>query len=66
MSVKLLDYESDSVLLGCVPYVKSPVASGTLCCSSVRNRVRVTMLVLMVAVSAGGTSPFEAIVKVLV
>lgn len=32
-------------------YVKSPVASLTLTCSSVKKRVRVTMLVLMVSAS---------------
>lgn len=32
-------------------YVKSPVASGCLACSSVRKRVRVTMLVLTFSVS---------------
>ena len=41
-----------------VSYVKSPVASLTFVCSSVRNRVRVTMLVLTLAVSEGGISPF--------
>jgi hypothetical protein len=46
-------------------YVKSPVASLYLVCSSVRKRVNVTILVLMVAVSAGGTSPFEAMVVVV-
>lgn len=32
-------------------YVKSPVASLTLTCSSVKKRVRVTMLVLIVSAS---------------
>lgn len=39
-------------------YVKSPVASFTFVCSSVRNRVRVTILVFTLADSDGGISPF--------
>jgi hypothetical protein len=39
-------------------YVKSPVASLCLICSSVRNRVRVTMLVLIFSMTGGVTSPF--------
>ncbi len=34
-------------------YVKSPVASGCLVCSSVRKRVRVTMSVLILSWAAG-------------
>ena len=41
-----------------VSYVKSPVASLTFVCSSVKKRVRVTMLVLTLADSDGGISPF--------
>jgi hypothetical protein len=47
--------------------VKSPVASLCLACSSVKNRVRVTMFVLTVADSAGGIwcpfPPLEAMLK---
>lgn len=39
-------------------HVKSPVASLCLICSSVRNRVRVTMLVLIFSIIGGVTSPF--------
>lgn len=35
------------------PYVKSPVASLCLACSSVRNRVRVTISVLTCSVEEG-------------
>jgi len=39
--------------------VKSPVASLCLICSSVRNRVRVTMFVFIFSITGGGvTSPF--------
>jgi len=38
--------------------VKSPVASLCLICSSVRNRVSVTMLVLTFSITGGVTSPF--------
>ena len=45
-------------------YVKSPVASLTLACSSVRKRVKVTMSVLMPADSVAALSPFgEAILS---
>lgn len=37
-------------------YVKSPVASLCFVCSSVRKRVKVTIFVFIVAVSAEGTS----------
>ena len=39
-------------------YVKSPVASLCLVCSSVRNRVRVTMSVLIFSWATGTISPF--------
>ena len=42
--------------------MKSPVASLCLDCSSVKNRVRVTMSVLIFSWATGGVSPFVAIV----
>lgn len=42
-------------------YVKSPVASGALTCSSVKNLVRVTMSVLMPSWPTGGAPPLFAI-----
>lgn len=44
-------------------YVKSPVASGALTCSSVKNRVRVTMSVLMPSWPTGGAPPLFAILE---
>ena len=43
--------------------VKSPVASLCLDCSSVRNRVRVTMSVLIFSWATGAASPFAAILN---
>lgn len=40
-------------------YVKSPVASLCLACSSVRKRVSVTILVLIFSWDTGGRSPFS-------
>jgi hypothetical protein len=42
--------------------VKSPVASLCFVCSSVRNRVRVTMSVLIFS-TEGGSAPFDAILR---
>ena len=44
-------------------YVKSPVASGALTCSSVKNLVRVTMSVLMPSWPTGGAPPLFAILE---
>jgi hypothetical protein len=42
-------------------YVKSPVASLTLDCSSVKKRVRVMISVFIVVASDGGSSPFSLV-----
>ena len=45
-------------------YVKSPVASLCFACSSVRNRVRVTMSVFIFSALAGKFPPLVAMIKV--
>lgn len=44
-------------------YVKSPVASGTFACSSVKNLVKVIMSVLMFSWPTGGAPPGFAILQ---
>ena len=53
-------------MAGTSTYVKSPVASLTLSCSSVRNRVKVTISVLIEADSEGGISPFDPVIVLFV
>ncbi len=49
-----------------LPYVKSPVASGCLACSSVRNRVRVTMSMLTFSCVAARTPLLVPLVAMIV
>ena len=64
--VRWVHWEGQLVAQGGSSHVKSPVASLCLICSSVRNRVRVTMFVLIFSIMGGVASPpFPLVVVIL-